>query len=146
MNNELIEQVVKAVQEDSTFMDKLNKAILDSKIVPRRVAEETAKHILHVINLNHANLKGDILISTANYLKDSICIRIGQYYLFRPANEFDSSILSELSYICGRIPKEDFYNFKKYIEYNTPGFRVIDIFEEKEKFLKKVKGGQKYSS
>lgn len=51
-------------------MDKLNKAILDSKIVSRKVAEEIAKHILYVINLNHTNLKGDILISTANYLKD----------------------------------------------------------------------------
>lgn len=50
MNNELIEQVVKAVQEDSKFMDKLNKAILDSKIVSRKVAEEIAKHILYVIN------------------------------------------------------------------------------------------------
>lgn len=54
---DLIEEIVKAVHEDSTFMDKLNKAVLDSKIVPRRVAEEIAKHILKIINVNPANLK-----------------------------------------------------------------------------------------
>lgn len=138
-NNKLIEQIVKAAQEDSTFMDKVNKAILDSKIISRREAEGIAKHILQVINVNPGELKGDIIISTVNFLKDRICIRIGQYYMFRPLEEFNSSILSELSYICGRITKEDFYNFKNYILHNYPGSHVIDIFEEKEKLLKNLK-------
>lgn len=143
---DLIEEIVKAVHEDSTFMDKLNKAVLDSKIVPRRVAEEIAKHILKIINVNPANLKGDIVISTVNYLSDRICIRIGQFYMYRPLEHLDSNILSELSYICGQIKKEDFDNFKNYVNYRYEGLRIIDIFEEKEKFLKKVKDGQKYSS
>lgn len=145
-NNKLIEQIVKAAQEDSTFMDKVNKAILDSKIISRREAEGIAKHILQIINVNPGELKGDIIISTVNFLKDRICIRIGQYYMFRPLEEFNSSILSELSYICGRITKNEFNNFKKYVEYNYRGLTMIDIFEEKEKVLQRVKDGQKYSS
>lgn len=144
-NNKLIEQIVKAAQEDSTFMDKVNKAILDSKIIPKREAEEIAKRILQIINVNPGNLKGDIVLSTVNFLKDRICICIGQYYMFRPLEEFNSSILSELSYICGRITKTEFNNFKKYVEYNYRGLRIIDIFEEKEKILEKIKDGQKYS-
>lgn len=145
-NNKLIEQIVKAAQEDSTFMDKVNKAILDSKIISRREAEGIAKHILQIINMNPGELKGDIIISTVNFLKDRICIRIGQYYMFRPLEEFNSSILSELSYICGRITKNEFSNFKKYVEYNYRDLTMIDIFEEKEKVLQRVKDGQKYSS
>lgn len=145
-NNKLIEQIVKAAQEDSTFMDKVNKAILDSKIISRREAEGIAKHILQIINVNPGELKGDIIISTVNFLKDRICTRIGQYYMFRPLEEFNSSILSELSYICGRITKNEFNNFKKYVEYNYRGLTMINIFEEKEKVLQRVKDGQKYSS
>ena len=145
-NNKLIEQIVKAAQEDSTFMDKVNKAILDSKIISRREAEVIAKHILQIINVNPGELKGDIIISTVNFLKDRICIRIGQYYVFRPLEEFNSSILSELSYICGRITKTEFNNFKKYVEYNYRGLTIVDIFEEKEKVLQRAKNGQKYSS
>ena len=127
-------------------MDKVNKAILDSKIISRREAERIAKHILHIINVNPRELKGNIVLNTLNYLKDRICIRIGQYYMFRPLEEFNSNILSELSYICGRIIKNDFNNFKKYVEYNYRGLTMIDIFEEKEKVLQRVKDGQKYSS
>jgi hypothetical protein len=127
-------------------MDKVNKAILDSKIISRREAERIAKYILHIINVNLGELKGDIVLNTLNYLKDRICIRIGQYYMFRPLEEFNSNILSELSYICGRIIKNDFNNFKKYVEYNYRGLTMIDIFEEKEKVLQRVKDGQKYSS
>lgn len=66
--------------------------------------------------------------------------------MYRPLEHFDSNILSELSYICGQIKKEDFDNFKNYVNYRYECLRIIDIFEEKEKFLKKVKDGQKYSS
>lgn len=145
-NNKLIEQIIKAAQEDSTFMDKVNKAILDSKIISRREAEVIAKHILQIVNVNPGELKGDIIISTVNSLKDRICICIGQYYMFRPLEEFNSGILSELSYICGRITKNEFNNFKKYVEYNYRGLTMVDIFEEKEKVLQRVKDGQKYSS
>lgn len=138
---DLIEQIVKAVQEDDTFMCKVEKAIEESKIISRKEAEVISKRILQIINVNPENLKGDIVLSTVNFLKDRICIRIGQYYMFRPLEEFNPSILSELSYICGRITKTEFNNFKKYVEYNYRGLGIIDIFEEKEKILEKIKNG-----
>lgn len=143
---DLIEEVVKAAKEDDTFMCKVGKAIEESKIISAIEAKEIAKRILQIINVNPENLKGNIIISTVNFLKDYICIHIGQYYMFRPLEEFNSSILSGLSYICGRIKKEEFNDFKKYVEYNYPGLTMIDIFEEKEKALQRVKNGQKYPS
>lgn len=138
---DLIEEIVKVAKEDGTFMWKVEKAIEESKIISKREAEEIAKRILKAINVNPGNLKGDIIISTVNFLRDRICIRIGEYYMFRPLEEFNSGILSELSYICGRITKGEFNDFKKYVKYNYCNLTMIDIFEFKNKLEKEIKGG-----